>query len=352
MERFDHCGRMKRLQGKVRAAGLDSFLVTDPANISYLSGFTGEDALILITPGEKFFITDSRFVEEAADAVQNCAITLVERSTYDTLASIVKKKGLKRIGFESMNLPYAVAERLKGIIKATARLVGAKDLVESLRAVKDASEVASIKKSVAVAKAVLGMAFKLISPGMSEEFLRRRIESAFIERGAKISFDPIIASGANSSKPHARASAAKIENNSFLMVDMGCSLGGYNSDITRMAILGHVTARFKKIYAIVKRAQEIAIEKISPGVRISAIDNAARGYIEKNGFGKNFGHSLGHGVGLEVHEKPSVSRASEGVLQPGMVFTVEPAIYIPKFGGVRIEDMVLVTDNGCEVLTR
>lgn len=347
----DYRKRSGLLDRALTSRRLDSFLVTNPTNVSYLSGFRGHDSLILATPKRKFFITDSRYIEEAKDTLSGLDIILAKGSNYETLKNLITKARLKRIGFESMNLPYEVAARLKAMIMSS-RFVPVKGMVEQFRAIKDGREVRAIKDSVRLAKTVLDRIAGLIKPGITEKRLSEAAELEFIKRGARTAFDPVVASGENSSRPHAIPRDAIIEKNSFTMIDIGCSLNGYSSDITRMVVSGRIKDKFKKIYDIVRTAQGKAIEKIMSGVMARSVDAAARGYIRSKGFGKYFGHSLGHGVGMEVHEDPAVSALSEGFLRSGMVITVEPAIYIPKFGGVRIEDMVLVTDKGCEILTR
>jgi len=351
MLKTDYNNRARLLEGEIKRLKLDSFLVTNETNVSYLSGFRGHDSILLIAPGEKFFITDSRYVEQAKEELEGFEVKLVASSTYKTIEELVGKRRLKRIGFESMNLPYEVATKLKDLLGKT-ELLPVKNIVENIRAIKDRAEVGKIRDSISLTKGILDKIMAFIKPGLPEKHLSRVIELEFIKRGARPGFEPIVAAGANSSKPHAIPTDAKITNDSFVMIDIGCNLDGYNSDLTRMALLGKAKDKFKKIYNIVRTAKELAIGKIRPGAKISEIDLAARRYIQNNGFGKYFGHSLGHGVGMEVHEQPTISKVSEGALSPGMVFTVEPAIYIPKFGGVRIEDMVLVTDRGCEVLSR
>ena len=261
------------------------------------------------------------------------------------------KGRVKRLGFESMDLPYGVVAGLKGLLGDT-RLVPLKNLAETLRSVKDRAEVACIRKAVDSAKKAFEMAASKIRPGISENRIRNSIEVELIESGSACAFDPIVASGTNSSKPHARVTRRIIAKNDFVMIDMGARIDGYNSDLTRTIILGNVSDRFKHIYKTVGEAQKAAIDRIKAGAKASDIDGAGRGYISRKGFGKYFGHSLGHGIGLGVHEEPSISPSSTTRLEAGMVFTVEPEIYIPGFGGVRIEDMVLVTKSGCEIMTR
>lgn len=343
--------RIALLKKGLKKAALDAILVTGEANVAYLSGFKGHDSMALITLDKNYFITDSRYIEEAENTLDGFSAELVERSTYDTFSGIIEKLRLKRIGFEAMDLPYGVAARLYKLIK-DAKLIPCRDMVEDIREVKDSGEIALIKKSVRVNKKVLDIVLRRLAPGVSERSVADEIEAAFIREGARSAFEPIVASGKNASKPHASPTEINIRANSFVMIDMGAKLEGYCSDLTRMVTFGRVKDKFKKIYNTVRVAQEKAIEAIRPGAKICDVDAAGREHIKSEGFGKYFGHSLGHGIGMSVHEKPTVSSLSEGFIKPGMVFTVEPAIYIPKFGGVRIEDMVLVTDTGCEVLTR
>ena len=343
--------RIALLKDELRKKRLDSFLVTKDVNVSYLSGFSGHDAIVIVTPARSFFITDSRYIEEAGDSVKGFEIRLARQSLYEGIKDIAAEYKLKRIGFESMDLPYEVANRLKSLVPRS-ELVPVKDLIEDLRAVKDPEEAKLIRGAIALTKDILERVGPFIKPGVTEEALARKIEIEFLSAGAKSSFDIIVAAGANSSKPHAAPTARKISKDSIVMLDIGCVLNSYNSDMTRMFVTGKIGPRMKKIYDIVRTAQAMAIEAIRPGVPIAKIDAVARQYIHKCGFGKYFGHALGHGVGLEVHEKPMISAVSQGVIKPGMVFTVEPAIYMPKFGGVRIEDMVLVTDKGCEILSK
>lgn len=343
--------RLALLKNGLKSNALDSILITNQANVAYLSGFPGHDSMILITLDEDFFITDSRYIEEAEKALDGFHVKLVEISTYDTVSEIIRENRSKKIGFEAMDLPYGVAIRLYKLIK-NAKLIPCKEMVEEIRSVKDSDEIALIRESVRLNKKVFDVVSGRVEPGISEKALAMMVESAFINEGARPAFEPIIASGENASKPHAVPGRVKIKNNSFVMIDIGVKLNGYCSDLTRMITLGRVKDKFKKVYSVVKAAQDRAIGMIRPGARARDIDAAGRDHIKDGGFGKYFAHSLGHGVGLSVHEKPTISSIGEGLIAPGMVFTVEPAIYIPKFGGVRIEDMVLVTDKGCEVLTR
>ncbi len=343
--------RIASLENALKAQKLDSFFVTNETNVSYLSGFEGHDSMLFLGGGKRYFITDSRYVEDASSTVKSFDVVLAERSAYETVKKLARENRIKKIGFESMDLPFEAASRLKEALEP-AQLVPIKNLVESLRAVKDSGEVGLIKKAVSRAKATLRKTITAIKPGVSENYLSRIAELDFLEHGARPSFEPIVASGVNTSRPHARPTQRKVLSNDMIMLDIGCKIGGYCSDLTRMVIVGKIGESLGKIYSIVSAAQEIAIAKIRPGARIADIDAAGRAYIAEHGYGKYFGHALGHGVGMEIHEQPTISGTVQDTLMPGMVFTVEPAIYIPELGGVRIEDMVLVTVNGCQVLTR
>ena len=345
-----HDKRLSRLKAVMKDRRLDSMLVTGDKNVSYLSGFEGSDAALIITSDSRYFITDSRFAEEAKKEIKGFKVLCVQESTYKSISRIIKDERLKRVGFESMSLPYEVAIRLKSMI-GEAGLVGVKNLVEGLRAVKDPEEIGLIKGSVALVRSVFSGIERSLRPGVSEDWIKRTIEIEFIRSGASAAFEPIVASGSNSSKPHARATGKILSNNDLVMIDIGSRLAGYNSDMTRTIFLGKVKSKLLKMYSIVEKARGLAFDTIKPGAKISKVDRAARGYIAGKGFGKFFGHSLGHGVGMDVHELPTISGSSDGTLSEGMVFTIEPAIYIPGFGGIRIEDMVLVTRNGYQILT-
>lgn len=348
---FDHGKRLKSLKGLLKKSPAESLLVTNESNVTYLSGFTGNDSLLFITSDSQFFLTDSRYTQEAKETVKGFTIIEVTSSVYESIGTITRGNRIKKIGFDPMNLPYGVVKNFEGHIRQ-ARLIPVRNMVESLRAVKDGEEIACIEKSIRTNSAVLKKISHEVRPGVTEEHLSGLVECEFIRNGARAGFQTIVACGKNSAKPHAHPTKAKVAKNDAVMIDLGCRLNMYNSDMTRMVLLGDVGVKFKQIYTIVKTAQEKALEKIKAGRKISEVDFAGRQYITDKGYGKFFGHSLGHGIGLDVHEEPSVSGRSSGILMPGMIFTIEPAIYIPGFGGVRIEDMVLVTETGYKILTR
>ena len=342
--------RLKLIEA-LEKESVDSFLVTTEKNVAYLTGFRGDDSFLVISRKKAFFLTDSRYLDEAKNSIKGCDIILVRNSTYNTISDIARRARLKKMGFESMNLQYEVYKRLKALLKNT-RLLGLKSMVESMRSVKGLREIEAIKKAAGLTVKIYKDLMRSLKFGLTESELASRLKIAFIENGASPAFDPIVAAGASAALPHAIPGSSRVKKDCVLMVDMGVRLNGYNSDMTRTTLFGRAASKAKKIYDIVKRAQEAAINRVAPGVRASEIDFAARGYIGSKGFGKFFGHSVGHGVGLDVHEGPSISRHNHTALKEGMVFTIEPAIYLPNKFGIRLEEMVLVTRGGCEVITR
>ena len=244
-------GRIVLLNRDIEKRRLDAMLVTGSINVAYLSGFLGDDACILATRKKRYFITDSRYIEDARRTLKGFEIRPVKKSTYEALTEIVKSERLEKIGFESTNLPYEVATRL-GKLLGHARLVPTKGLVEGFRAVKDDGEIRLIRQAVKLTKDVLKRAAELVKPGISEDNVARHIEIEFIKRLSRSAFDVIVASGVNSSMPHARPGATKIINNSFTMIDIGCVKNHYSADMTRMIVLGRPSPRFKKIYGIVR----------------------------------------------------------------------------------------------------
>jgi Xaa-Pro aminopeptidase len=344
---------INKLRRELCAYKLDALLVTRGANVSYLSGFRGEGQL-LISSAKKVLIVDFRFKEQAEKEAGSFQIRAREsfRPLEEDVASLVKKMKLKRVGFEDTSLSYKGYRRLEKALKPVKFLPTA-NIVDYIRAVKSPEEIKVLRKAAALAVKSFSFARKIIKPGIREQEAAGEIQYFMRKSGAEdCSFDSIVASGKHASEPHALAGPKIIRNNEAVMVDLGCRVSGYNSDLTRMVFLGKIKARMKCVYEVVYQAQQLAIKAVRAGERISRIDRIARNYICDMGFGEFFGHALGHGIGKEVHEYPSLSPKNHDVLKEGMVFTVEPGIYIPGWGGVRIEDMVLVTDRGCEVLTK
>ncbi len=341
------------LKRRLRKERLDGLLVTKSENVSYLSGFSQDEACLLITQKKDFFITDFRFYQQAKNEIKDFSTELIDQNGYfKTIVLLIEKSNLKRIGFEAKDISYGQVSKVRDMLKKQ-EFVPSYDLVELFRVIKGPSEVSVIKKAIGINKAVLRAARGNINAATTEKDLAALIEFRMRQKGADTAaFDTIVLSGRRCSLPHGRPSGKRFVNGEPVMVDCGVNLNGYNSDLTRMFFSGKILPVIKKIYSTVRMAQDAAFGKIRPGVRAHQVDKAARDCIKKQGWGNFFGHALGHGIGREVHELPSISARSEAVLMPGMVFTVEPAIYLPGIGGVRIEDIVLVKDSRMEILSR
>ncbi|MEK6791246.1 MAG: Xaa-Pro peptidase family protein [Deltaproteobacteria bacterium] len=343
--------RIARARADMAKAKLDALLVTDIKNIRYLTGFTGSSAYLVLTASRAYFLTDSRYALSAETEVKGLDVRICGKAIEEAAGILMGGRGNDRIGFEPDNLTYDAYLRFKKALR-DKRFKPSVNIIKAARAVKDRLETVAISDSIRVLDAGFEAARGLIAPGIKETDAAFAIEAVFRKAGAtRPAFDTIIASGPRSALPHGKAGDKKMRKHELVVVDMGVQLNGYNSDETRTYCLGRPTRRQKNIYDTVAVAQELAIKAIRPGVAAKDVDTAARAHITNAGYGKYFGHGTGHGVGLDVHERPVLSPYSKDVLTQGMVVTVEPGIYIPGWGGVRIEDMVLVTDTGFEVLT-
>lgn len=345
--------RIEKLRQELSRFKLDNLLITKEINISYLSGFKGEGGL-LITPSKQILVVDPRFTEQAAKEAPSFQIYR-QQNFYPLEKSIlrlIKKFKIKRLGFEASGISYDFYQRLKNTIKPI-KLSACSNLVEQLRAIKSPQEIKLLKRAASLAMKTFAFAKKIIKPGKREAEAVAEIEYFMRKLGADgCAFDTIVASGKRSSMPHAPVSDKTIKNNETVLIDLGCRVSGYNSDLTRIVFLGKISGKIKRNYEIVLQAQQLAIKAVRAGARISQIDKIARQYIAKKGLRALFAHALGHGVGREVHEYPSISPRNQDILKEGMVFTIEPGVYVPGLGGIRVEDMVLVTKNGHEVLTQ
>jgi len=346
-------GRINKVYLELKRNCLDAFFVAHGPNLRYLCGYEGKDSFLLLAKSRAFLFVDSRSIEEARRifAGSRISVKLIQKNIYQEVAVVSRKLKLTKIGFETKVLSFYDYSSLSKLLGKDQKLVANLALLEDLRMLKEKQEISKIKKATEMAIDVVNQAKKLIRPGLTE------LEAAFIIEGmikqykTKPSFDIIVASGKNTCEPHHIVNKRVIHKNEPLMLDLGLDYEGYKSDLTRTWFFGKITPAFSKIYSIVKEAQECAIKAIKPGVEISEIDKLARDYITKKGFGKYFTHSLGHGVGLEVHEKPGINSKNSNFLKEGMVFSVEPAIYIPGKFGIRLEDLVVVTKKGCECLS-
>jgi Xaa-Pro aminopeptidase len=360
--------RLEGLHIILQKSHLDGLLVSHQPNINYLTGFPSSDSYLLITKKNVFFITDSRFYQQAIsffDAAKNklnkaekaygtikgLEVELSGRSVFATIAKLAGKERLKRLGFEARNLDFAQYNRIKKLLRPS-HFIPTQALVEDLRRVKEARELTKIKKAVSIAARALKYVQKIIRPGLSEIEIVAELERFIRYHGARASsFETIVASGENTAYPHHLTGKRKLKKCDCLFIDIGVDYEGYKSDLTRTFFLGRIPLEISKIYQIVLQAQIQAINKIKPGVRICEIDRSARQYIANHGYGGFFAHNLGHGIGLEVHEQPTISADNSATIEVGMVFTVEPAIYLKGRFGIRIEDDVVVTKGGCEVLS-
>ncbi|MBU0480196.1 MAG: Xaa-Pro peptidase family protein [Proteobacteria bacterium] len=352
--------RLQRLKNILRRQDIDAMLVTQPENRRYLSGYTPGDmnigessgALLIFRSGRPVLMTDSRFQLQAEEEVFVYDVLIYKRGLLELLKTLLVARGVRKLAFESEYFLYSSYEKLQKISdELKIELLPQAGVVEKKRKVKDDGELAKIRASVALNEAVFQEAFKKIRPGMSERQLAILIETLMREKGAeRPSFETIVAGGPNGAKPHAVPGDRPLQAGEPIVIDMGLVLDGYCSDMTRTVVLGEPDEKTKQIFRLVRKAQLAGVMAIRSGVTGSVVDKAARDIIEKGGFGEYFGHGLGHGVGLAVHEAPSLSGRYRKKLQPGMVVTVEPGIYLPGWGGVRLENMAVVTADGCEVL--
>ena len=343
--------RLQKLRGQFPEFGIDSMLITDILNVRYLSGFTGSTAVLLIARDFTFLFSDSRYEEQAAEECPGLTLDISQSKWALRVAQLVYREGIQKVGFESQSISYLewheLAEQL-----GRERLFAAGDPVHSLRMIKDRAEIEEIRKAANIVDLAYEHVVDFIKPGMQERQVAIELDYFMRQVGAdKEGFDSIAASGPRAALPHGHPTDRVISEGEFLVLDYGARLNGYNSDITRTVMLGTPDAKQNEVYDIVLEAQSRAIKAIRPGIPGGEVDAVARDYIASKGYGDRFGHGLGHGLGLAVHDGRIFSPKSEIVLQPGMVATVEPGIYIPGWGGVRTEDDILVTESGCEVLT-
>ncbi|TAL23924.1 MAG: aminopeptidase P family protein [Nitrospirae bacterium] len=329
--------------------GIDGFLVSDMNNIRYLTGFTGSSGFLLITKTKNIFATDFRYKEQFDREVSGWDIFIEKRERVKTIAALSKKLGIKKLGFEA-SVPYDFFKRLS---RKDLVLKPLKNVVEKARAIKDSEEMSLIKEAVRRAETAFLEVRPHIKKGIRESRVAVMLAERLKKRGcARIPFDIIVTSGRNSSMPHAKATEKKIEAGDLVVIDWGGEAGGYFSDMTRtLLVRGKDMSKKMEIYNIVLKANRKAVSAVSPGVESKKIDNSARHVIKKAGYGEFFGHGTGHGVGLQVHELPHITSKSREVIKKDMVFTIEPGIYVPGLGGVRIEDMVAVKSKGAETLT-
>jgi Xaa-Pro aminopeptidase len=343
--------RCRAVAASLRESKLDALLLASSANIRYLSGFDGSNGLILVTPKETHFFTDPRYAIAASRGVSG-KVHIARGPLYLAAATVIKRKRLKKIGFEAANTNFRAYESLRDSLPASASLVPAEGIVEALRMVKSADEIEKIRASVQVNSDAYQRVIRRVRPGIREIDIAAELEYQMKILGAeKPAFDTIVAAGERSALPHAHPTGYRLVGNELLLVDMGACRDGYSSDMTRVVHLGPPPRRIKQMYAAVLESQLAAIDAVRPGVTAGSIDQVARGVLKKHGLDEAFVHSTGHGLGLEIHEPPRLGKKDKTILAPGMTITIEPGVYLEGKGGIRIEDTVLVTGTGCEILS-
>jgi Xaa-Pro aminopeptidase len=357
--------RQARVRETLDALSLDAIVITEPANIRFLSNHVGSAGVLVLGGTEAHLLIDFRY-EEAVRALQASAAASprlrswhVPGSYDEALVRCLCDIGVNAVGFEAAHLSYARHEWLTRTLSAKdcgVALRSTSDVVERIRVVKDAAEVATLRESAARLTDVVDVAIAAVRAGVTERAVAAAIEAAIRDAGYdRPAFDTIVASGPNSALPHYRAGNRVLAPGDLVVLDFGGVLDGYCSDLTRTVAVGTADPEARRVHAAVLDAQQAAIAAVRPGVQTSSVDAAARAVLEDRGLGEAFGHGTGHGLGLDVHELPRITRPRSDVpavlLEPGMVFTIEPGAYLPGWGGVRIEDDVLVTDSGCELLT-
>ena len=349
--------RLEKLRNILAGRELDALLVSTAENRRYLSGFHGSAGYLLISAEGAYLATDFRYIEQAASQAPDFQVLKVG-SGWSWLMDLSKDTGLKKVGFESQQITVSTYQQL---VEATRSLpsavqpslVATTSIVEEIRTVKETGELELLQKAIDVADAAMDAVSTTIQPGQTEREVAWRLEMAMRELGAdSISFDTIVASGPNGAMPHHRPSDRPINEGEPVVIDMGAMVDGYCSDLSRTICVGSSDETFRRIYDIVLGSQLTAIATVQAGLTGGDADELSRGVISQAGYGDNFGHSLGHGVGMEVHEFPRVGPKSDHRLSEGMVFTVEPGIYVSEWGGVRIEDIVILEGTGAKVLSK
>lgn len=346
--------RRDKLRRAMVRAGADALLVTDFQNVTYLTGFTGDDSYLMLRADGETLLSDGRYTTQLSEECPGLEVEIRAPNVQmlDAVARLARRARTARLAIEAESMTVAFRDQLAGKLPKI-QLVNTAGLVAQLRLCKDRDEVRRIRRAIECAEKAFAAVCAAIEPEKTEKEVADELDHSMRRLGAHgASFPPIVAVGPRSALPHAPATGQRIGEGGFFLVDWGARDDLYVSDLTRMVIRGKLSAKLRRVYEVVLAAQAGAIEAIRPGIAAKDVDAVARNIIADAGFGRRFGHGLGHGIGLDVHEGPRLASTSDTVLRPGMVVTVEPGVYLPGWGGVRIEDDVLVTRNGCEVLSR
>ena len=346
--------RLTKLRQKLLDEGLDAILITNPANRRYLSGFTGSAGRLIISQDRAMLATDFRYYEQVEKQAPQFELVKIKDEFTDLLPDLVGETGVRRLGFESDDLTVALHTQLTDALPEGVEFVTTSGVVEEMRAVKDEDELAALRRAIALGDAAYAHIADFMQPGMTERQVAWELESFMRTHGAeKLAFEVIVAAGPNGAMPHAHPTDRVIQAGEPVVMDLGTVVDGYCSDLTRTVVLSEADGRYQEVYEVVLQAQQAALRGIRPGMRGQEADAIAREVIAEAGYGDAFGHGLGHGVGLVVHERPRLGRLSDkDVLQSGMVFSVEPGIYLPGEFGVRLEDLALLCEDGPEVLSQ
>lgn len=348
--------RLERLRQKLPEHKIDALLISQPENRYYLSGFNGSAGFLLITPKKNTLATDFRYLEQAKAQAPDYEVCQITGDTTDWLPRLLAGSKIRRLGFETEHVTFGLYQQLSGILSKAQpelKLTPVEGLVESLRVIKEPEEIELITKAAELTDNAFSYIKDVIHIGMTEKELAWEIEKFLRDEGSEIlPFDIIVASGPNSARPHAQPSARTIGSGEPIVVDIGARCGGYSSDLSRTICLGTADDTFRRVYDTVRRAQETAITEIEAGMSGEQADSLAREVIEQAGYGQAFGHALGHGLGLAPHEQPRLGPNSRDILANGMVFTIEPGIYLPGWGGVRLEDDVVMEKGKARVISQ
>jgi Xaa-Pro aminopeptidase len=344
-------GRIQRCRAEMAKHNVAAYLVTNRPDHYYLAGFSGEDSALLITPRAVWVLSDGRFEQSIRQECPWASVTLRKGTLIEEIGKVCKRLKLKELACQPDHLSIETHAAVKKTARPT-RLVRAPSIVNTMRQCKDSSELKTLDEAIRIAEEAFQATRRSIRVGHTEREMAARLEYEMAKRGStQPAFPTIVAEGPNAALPHAVPGDRKVRKGSAILFDWGATYRFYRSDLTRCVFVGRIPPKIRTIYQIVLEAQLKSIEAIRPGERMCDVDAVARKAIAKAGYGKRFGHGLGHGLGLDIHEPPSLRWTSKQILEPGMVVTVEPGIYLPGVGGVRIEDDVLVTAGGCKVLT-
>lgn len=345
--------RRERLRGLIKSDGSDAMLVTNFKNVRYLTGFTGDDSFLLVSRAGDLILSDPRYEEQLSEECEGLPAFIREPGelTLNVTARELSKRSFKSLIVESGSMTVAAFEQLSEQARVGEFRKGTVQ-VESLRQIKDRDEIDLLRTAVSIAERVFVSVRAQLTGSQTELMIANEIDRQIrLLGGSGCSFAPIVAVGPRAALPHANPGQSQINSSPFVLIDWGATYGGYRSDLTRVLVTSKIPAKFVKVYETVLAAQQAAIEAMAPGKMVSEIDRVAREVVAKSGMAKRFNHGLGHGIGLDIHEAPRLGKNHDAPLQAGMVVTVEPGVYYPGWGGVRIEDDILITDDGCEILS-